>query len=257
MSGKISRIASLFNIYKAHAFHLLLNPLLGKPIWIPVNGRKFHLNLDKATYFHLIHSVDKVKELVGAIPQNADGVIIDGGANHGLFSLLAAQRFPGKQVFAVEPYPKILPLLRKNLEGTGVTIVEKALAAEDGEIKFFTADSSDQLGSTSRENVEEFIGKNEVVRETTVPAVSLLTLVKEQKITKIAALKLDVQGAEYNIIAQADEVLAITDFLILEVVLFEPSAIDLVEKARQFFPYHRAVNPIIYGADIIFSKRRF
>ena len=255
MFGKISKVASLFKIYKTHTFHLLLNPVLGKPIWIPLNGRKFYLNFDKATYYHLIHSVDKVKKLVDAIPAQAEGVIIDGGANHGLFSLMAHQRFPGKIIYAVEPYPKILPLLHKNLEGTGVKIVEKALAAENGNVKFFTSDLSDQMGSMIRENVQEFIRKNEVVAETTVPAVSLATLVRAEGIKKIAALKLDIQGGEFNLIEHAGEVLAITDYLILEVTLLEKSTLDLVEKAKAFFPFHQVINPVIYGADMLFSKK--
>jgi FkbM family methyltransferase len=255
MLGKISRFTNLFKIYKAHAFHLLVNPVLGKPIWIPMNGRKFYLNFDKATYYHLIHSIDKVKKLVDSIPVQADGIIIDGGANHGLFSLLAHQRFPDKKIFALEPYPKILPLLRKNLEGTGVTIVEKALAGKNGTVSFFTSESSDQMGSTIRENVQEFISKKETVKETTVPAVSLATLVADEKIEKIAVLKLDVQGGEFSIIEHADEVLAITDFLILEITLLEKTALDLIEKARKFFPYHQAINPVAFGADMLFSKQ--
>lgn len=254
MFGKFSRFVSLFKIYGLHAFHLILNPVLGRPIWIPFGDRRVWQNFDSATYYHLIHSIDKVKILVDAIPEGLQGAILDGGANHGIFSLLAAQRFPTAKIYALEPYHKVLPVLRKNVEGTQVEIIEKAMAATDGEVVFYTAPSSDQVGSVIKDNVEEFTSKGAAIVESRVPAVSLKTFVKEKGINRIAVLKLDVQGLEFAILEHADEVLAITDCLLLEVVLIEKTALQLLEKARQFFPYHRILNPLPYGADIIFSK---
>ncbi|MCF8247468.1 MAG: FkbM family methyltransferase [Saprospiraceae bacterium] len=256
MFGKISRLASLFKIYGFHAFHLLFNPVLGRPIWVPLNGRRVWLNFDSATYYHLIHSTDKVKALVDAIPSNLQGVILDGGANHGLFSMLAAQKFPNVKIFALEPYHKVLPILKKNVAGTQVEIVEKAIAAKDGEVVFYTAPSSDQVGSVIKDNVAEFTAKGAAIVESRVPAISLKSFVKEQGIERIAVLKLDVQGLEFAILEHADQVLDITDCLLLEVVLIEKTSLELLEKARQFFPYHKILNPLPYGADIIFSKNK-
>jgi len=254
MFGKISRLASLFKIYGFHAFHLIVNPMLGRPIWILLNGRRVWLNFDSATYYHLIHSTDKVKTLVDAVPSGLQGAIIDGGANHGIFSLLASQKFPQAKIFALEPYHKVLPVLKKNVAGTQVEIVEKALAAEDGKVVFYTAPSSDQVGSVIKDNVAEFTAKGAAIVESRVPAISLKSFVKEKGIERIAVLKLDVQGLEFAILENADEVLAITDCLLLEVVLIEQTSLDLLEKARKFFPYHKILNPLPYGADIIFSK---
>jgi len=257
MLGKISRLLQLFKMYGTGAFRLIFNPLLGKEAWLMYEGEKIWLNFDKSTYYHLLHSTDKLKKLVEAIPATSEGVIIDGGANHGIFSLLAARRFPEKTIYAVEPYGKVLPFLKKNVQGKNVKIIEKALAAEDGEVAFFTSEVSDQMGSVIRENVREFISERDIIREERIPAVSLSSLVKQEGISKIAALKLDVQGAEFGILQDADEVLGMTDVLLLEVTLVEKSSIDLLEKARKFFPFYKIVNPIIYGADILFAKRPF
>jgi FkbM family methyltransferase len=255
MLSKIARLASLFKKYKLHAFHLIINPLLGKEIWVKLAGKRVWLNFDSATYYHLIHSMDKVQVLVDAIPSGLQGAVVDGGANHGIFSLLASQRFPDSPIFALEPYHKVLPVLKKNIAGTKVQVVEKALAAEDGEVVFYTAPSSDQVGSTIRDNVVEFTDKGAAIVESRVPAISLKSFVKTQGISRIAVLKLDVQGLEFAILQHADEVLDITDCLLLEVVLVEQTALDLLEKARKFFPYHRILNQLPYGADIIFAKQ--
>lgn len=254
MIGKISRLISLFKKYKLHAIHLIINPLLGKPIWIMVNDRRVWFNFDDATYYHLIHSMDKLKKLVDSIPSGLQGAIIDGGANHGVFSILSSQKFSSAQIFAIEPYDKVVPILKKNVEGTNVTVIEKALTNMDGEIVLYTSPSTDQLGSVIRDNVKDFLTKGEAIIEHRVPAISLKSLVKDHEIEKIAVLKLDVQGAEYSILEAADEVLAITECLILEVMLVEKTAIELLSKAKSFFPYYRVVNQVSYGADIIFSK---
>ncbi len=254
MTGKIDRFFRLFKIYGFHAFRLIGNPLLGLPVWIPLNGRKVWLNFDGATYYHLIHSFDKLKNLVASIPRGTQGAIIDGGANHGLFSLLASQRFPEAAIYALEPYQHILPVLKKNLTNTQVNIIEKALAAEDGEVAFYSTPFSDQMGSAIRKNIEEFLPKGSAIAESRVPAVSLSTFVKEQGIERIAALKLDVQGLEYAILKNADEVLEKTDCLLLEVMLLEQTSLELLEKARKHFPYFKALNPIAFGADLVFTK---
>lgn len=255
MFSKISRLYSLFKLYGFHAFLLVINPILGREIWIKLHGRKVWLNFDNATYYHLIHSVGKVEKLVGAIPKKLSGAIIDGGANHGLFSIMVAQKMPDARVLALEPYQKILPILRKNTAGTNVTIIEKALSPNDGEVVFYAAPSSDQVGSVIRDNVEEFIHDGAAIQETKVPATTLASLVQREGITKIAVMKLDIQGAEFSILEAADSVLAITDCLLLEVMLIEQTAIDLLIKVKKFFPYHKVLNQLPYGADIIFSKK--
>ncbi|TAK34975.1 MAG: FkbM family methyltransferase, partial [Saprospiraceae bacterium] len=195
MLGKISRLLQLFKMYGTGAFRLIFNPLLGKQTWLMYEGEKIWLNFDQSTYYHLLHSMDKLKKLVEAIPAISEGVIIDGGANHGIFSLLAARRFPEKKIYAVEPYGKVLPFLKKNVQGKKVKIIEKALAGEDGEVAFFTSEVSDQMGSVIRENVWEFLSEGDTIREERIPAISLPALVQQEGITKIAAIKLDVQGA--------------------------------------------------------------
>lgn len=254
MFGKISRFLSLFKIYGFHAFHLIINPVLGRPIWIPLGGRKVWLNFDSATYYHLIHSTDKVKTLVDALPKGLQGDIIDGGANHGVFSLLVSQKFPLANVYALEPYHKVLPILKKNVEGMKVSVVEKALSDKDGEVVFYTDPASDQVGSILLDNLKSFVSKNATIGEHKVPAISLNSLVESKNISQIAILKLDIQGAEFAILEYADAVLERTECLVLEVILLEPTSLALLEKAKRFFPYHKALNPIAYGADIIFSK---
>lgn len=66
-------------------------------------------------------------------------VVIDGGANIGMFSLATLRDHPGARITAFEPDPAVFAMLRENLEANGarsVTLVNAALGAEDGEMGF-------------------------------------------------------------------------------------------------------------------------
>ncbi|MEY9835595.1 FkbM family methyltransferase [Streptacidiphilus sp. EB103A] len=59
-------------------------------------------------------------------------VIVDAGANVGLFSAFVKQEFPGARVLAVEPIPPINEALRKNLDARGIEGVETRRVALGG-----------------------------------------------------------------------------------------------------------------------------
>jgi FkbM family methyltransferase len=66
-------------------------------------------------------------------------VVIDGGANMGMFTLATLRDHPGARITAFEPDPGVLALLRENLERNGardVTLVNAALGGDDGEMGF-------------------------------------------------------------------------------------------------------------------------
>ena len=75
------------------------------------------------------------------------GTVLDIGAQFGLFSLLAAQRTgPQGRVFAFEPAPHNLELLRRNVEENlrpNITIVPKAVGNRRGTVRLFLYEGSD------------------------------------------------------------------------------------------------------------------
>jgi FkbM family methyltransferase len=67
-------------------------------------------------------------------------VIIDVGANHGAFSVLASFQHPKARVIAFEPNSEIWALLDSNLRANGairVEVIHQALAAESREVTFY------------------------------------------------------------------------------------------------------------------------
>ena len=68
-----------------------------------------------------------------------DPVVIDGGANIGMFSLATLRDHPGARITAFEPDRRIGAMLRENLANNNasqVAIVEAAWCSTDGDISF-------------------------------------------------------------------------------------------------------------------------
>ncbi|MGD0607606.1 MAG: FkbM family methyltransferase [Streptosporangiaceae bacterium] len=68
----------------------------------------------------------------------ADPVVIDAGANIGMFSLLVAQRYPGARILALEPLAELAQAASVNAElhGADVTVLNSGLGRHPGEVTF-------------------------------------------------------------------------------------------------------------------------
>ena len=119
------------------------------------------------------------------------GTIVDLGASVGLATLRLLSSHPTARVVAVEADPVLIPRLRENVSDLPVTVVHAAIAAGAGERQFYRSDM-DSWGN-SLENTSS--------RQTpvTVPAVSLTELLDAHGIDDVDLLKLDVEGAEWEI----------------------------------------------------------
>jgi FkbM family methyltransferase len=121
-------------------------------------------------------------------------VIIDIGAHIGTFSVWAAQKAVSGQVFSFEPDPENYALLaeNKNLNGlTNLHILNSAVSQKRGQVKLFTSDYHNMTHSFFEEGTRE---------HTLVDTVSLADILEEYGLEKVHYLKIDAEGAEYQII---------------------------------------------------------
>ena len=130
-----------------------------------------------------------------AIP--ADGVVVDIGANIGDLTIQAARLCPKGQVFAVEPLAEHCALIRKQVELNGannITVSQYALGSAEGEIDIHGqgTSSSSYWGNGAAEHVR--------VR-------TLESFMKEHSIISIDLLKMDCEGAEWDILPAAEHLL--------------------------------------------------
>jgi FkbM family methyltransferase len=125
------------------------------------------------------------------------GVVIDLGANIGVFSLIAARRLvPRGHVIAVEPNPAVFSVLQENVVANrlrNIEVVFAAAAAQTGAAGLHFAPHS--MGAT-------IVGPTNGC-SVTVPTVSLSDLVA--KAGHVDLMKCDIEGAEWQIVYESDE----------------------------------------------------
>lgn len=123
----------------------------------------------------------------------AGGAFVDIGANCGLFSLFSAKAVgPQGRVLAVEPQPEMARRLRFNARANGfdqIALVEAAIGAEDGSATLHVKDGQYGLSSLHTD-----VGGNGA--SVTVPVRPLLAIVQEVGLSRIDALKIDIEGFE-------------------------------------------------------------
>ena len=130
-------------------------------------------------------------------------VILDIGANAGYFSLFAVSKYDGASVFAYEPIPSNYKQLLRNADLNGsrrISCFPLAVAGHCGEISL-VFDNTDSF-TTSATVLSSNSGANDSIR---VECVDLKKIFDDNRIEKCDLLKLDCEGAEYDILYSCPE----------------------------------------------------
>ncbi|WP_281185263.1 FkbM family methyltransferase [Trichlorobacter lovleyi] len=136
------------------------------------------------------------------VSDKPDPVIIDGGGHIGLFSLYAKQRYPAARITTFEPDRFSLGFLRRNLAENGcqdVAVVEAGLYNRDGELTF-GSDSSDGSSLFSDQ------------KDSSVQVVRLSRYLNGP----VDFLKLNIEGAECDVIAEIEPQLRFVKEMVIE-----------------------------------------
>jgi FkbM family methyltransferase len=125
---------------------------------------------------------------------NRNHVVIDIGANIGVFAAYAATRASGVKVYAYEPFPENVRWLKKNIEDSrlkNVKILQQAVAGNTGIRNLKASNSNWIVHSLSAQNDEDGMP---------VDSISLNDLMAREEIKQCDLLKLDCEGSEYEIL---------------------------------------------------------
>ena len=134
--------------------------------------------------------------------------VIDVGANIGYFALSMAKRVgPAGSVVAVEPSPAAVHCLRLGVDENGfgerLTVVEAAAGSRDGDARFVSVPDSTNRGSGFvLEDAARPVPEGHAALP--VPLVRLDACMRRRP---VAFLKLDVEGAELQVLSGADTLL--------------------------------------------------
>lgn len=141
-----------------------------------------------------------VRRVIEALPDNADGVALDIGANHGLYTDMLARKFD--YVYAFEPDPNNMKILQGRSKAPNVSFVEEAVGVSGEEVvKLYRSD--DPGGSSTNEESPRFGGwGHRWDNYIWVPTITLDRFWKDHywshspEAAPICFIKCDVEGAE-------------------------------------------------------------
>ncbi|MEP0368876.1 MAG: FkbM family methyltransferase [Cyclobacteriaceae bacterium] len=170
-------------------------------------------------------------------------VIIDAGANIGLFTLAMNQRYPKAQFYCIEPMGENFAMLSKNLEGIESKHLINGALWSDSEELSFKEDAMGQWGF----RVER--GGNDA----SISAFSMDDLMNQYRIEKIDILKIDIEGSEKEVFSKNTDWLNRVNVLVIEVhdYLLEGCAQNVFEAVGKFGDYKFS----IAGENLVFDRR--
>ena len=184
--------------------------LLGKEIIIP----------DTASFLFTYPEIFE-KEIYRFPSDKKQPVIIDGGANIGLSVIYFKKLFPQAKIIAFEPDKQLFPILSQNVASFGfsdVELVNKGLWNETTTLSFF----SEGADSGSIQNAE--------LDNTTVHTIETVQLRDYLTFPEVDFLKLDIEGAETNVLLDIESSLPSVRNLFIEYHSFigQPQTLDII-----------------------------
>lgn len=149
-------------------------------------------------------------------------IIIDLGAHLGFTSIFYALEYENAKIYSLEASKENFRLLKKNTEKFAqISVLNRAINFEDGEVLF------EEGGLSYNTRISD---KGDVIQ-----AISIPTLMKNHKIHKIDLLKIDIEGAEKELLHQNNDWLEKVENIVIE--LHEPYDLQALKKDLEPFGF--------------------
>jgi FkbM family methyltransferase len=175
---------------------LFLGPPVRRPIAVTLSsGLRFRVGTPMDAWVLKETCLDRDYEKDA--PLEPDWTVVDVGAAFGDFTVHAARLCPRGTVHAFEPLPDNFRRLEEHVRVNGVTNVrasQEAVAAAPGTLALYTVTG---LTGQHRTTGEERGAAEPAVR---VPATTLARAFEERGIARCDLLKIDCEGAEFDIV---------------------------------------------------------
>jgi FkbM family methyltransferase len=177
----------------------LVNLLRAGPLDVQYQGACFRFHhqasaTERGALFNPAYNLEELDFLRTHVP--AGGVFVDVGANVGTYAMALARHVGGSgKAIAIEPHPVIHARLAFNRAASSleqVTLVAAAAGPSDGELLIET--DGDNLGAS---HVVSTTPSSSAIK---VPSLRLERILAEAGISKVDALKVDVEGFEDRVL---------------------------------------------------------
>jgi FkbM family methyltransferase len=129
-------------------------------------------------------------------------IILDIGANIGITSIYLANRFPKAKIYSFEPFPDNYEILKKNAQTyNNIEVFNFGLGSKEGDFDIYLSEDSENFGGVS------FYPEAGGVTNTATfkcKIKNINNILKEIDITSIDLIKIDTEGAEFDILTSLD-----------------------------------------------------
>lgn len=169
----------------------------------------------------------------------ASEVVMDIGANTGIYALLTKSVNPGAEVFAYEPVNRVFDKLQKNIQKNNFQIKaeEIAISDYDGLATIYDQATDHIYSVTVNKNLAS---ANTSVVPTEVKVKKLSTIIEESGIKNIDLIKLDVETHEPEVLRGMGKYLTIFRPILLIEILTDEVAVQVSEIMKGMgYDYYR------------------
>lgn len=253
--NKISIFLKMINIVKNwQVIFLVYFGIYNKEFYILYlkNGLKIKLRTN-STDLQAFANVWILKEYeVEGFEILENDVIIDIGGHVGLFALFASLNSHKGKIISIEPHPKNFNLLKENINDNNfhnVVVIDKAVTDKNKNLELFVNPSDDSAHSIHGD------GENIIQ----IQGISLSEIMIENGISKCNILKMDCEGAEFEIIGSlSDDELLKIDKICLEYHIKEhdQSLLYQLKERLEKMDYNVIIKPTNKFLGMVYAKKR-
>lgn len=185
--NNLARFKNSARLLQRSRFHYYRMAMLRPPFWLSVNGQTCRIAAGQnpgasSCYAEVV--IEDCYGIFGYAKRANPQVIVDVGANLGVFSKLCSLLFPQADIYAYEPNPSALEWLEQNAVGTRIQVMASAVGQTSGMVKLDTSCDS-TIGQ---------ISENGNLPVQCVAAASVAAG------RQIDLLKMDCEGSEWSIL---------------------------------------------------------
>lgn len=169
-----------------------------EPYKIVIKGSEFFFHdITSRTPGYVSREMNGDNYKLSKISFQSGDVVVDVGANIGMFSIFLAKKYPFLKIYAFEPVKETFENMLRNLEINNITVgvvtaVNKAVAKDDKGVSILVSNRESQT-NTMIENSGFKNSSQEMVESITVPQIF-----EEYGIIKCKLFKIDCEGCEYE-----------------------------------------------------------
>ncbi len=172
------------------------------------NRSLVYLNLEdwvqQLVYFFGVYEYEKPESEEWISIAAKSKLILDIGANFGYYSILAADINPTSRIYSFEPAPETFARLKVNIElnkFSNIQLVNKGVSDTEGNFTLYLS-KTDNSGMTSLRIPENYSGES-----VSVDVVSCDRFIKNQSLSGVDLVKIDVEGNEFNVLKGMEDII--------------------------------------------------